>query len=217
MFKSKNTINKFTSVNTKISKKTKRILSKDIEKISLLEFAHLLREKIAVEFCISIIVSRLKTFKIDFEFFFNSNESEDKRAVLRELVLLNFQNWDLNPKAYNILKKILTDKITALKLPKYVNEQFLNYAPKSLVWNEDVIRKYSFFINDNITGVSYAYSLLIQLKRGVLNGTEINFNVKDRAFQITTLDDFEEHILKSVSINDKLRTRLDSEKAYVRI
>ena len=212
LFKKKHTISQYTSVSNKISDKTNRIISKDIEKLKLSEYSHLLRENIAIQFCLSIIIERIKNIKIDFEFIFNNNESEDQREVLRELVLVDFYFWENNPKAYKKLKDILSENVSALKLPNFISERFLNYKLNELVWNEKSISKFNAYMNDTRMGVWCAYNMVISLKRAILNETYINFEINGKKETIKTLKDFEKNILKSIEINNELKMLLEKEK-----
>ena len=212
LFRKKNTISQYTSVNNRISDKTNRIISKDIEKIKLSEYSHLLRESIAIQFCLNIIIERINTIKIDFEFIFNNNESEDQREILRELVLVDFNYWENNPKAYKKLKNILSENISALKLPNCITESFLNYKLSELVWNEESISKFNSYMNDTRMGVWCAYNMVISLKRAILNETYINFELNGKVETIKTLKDFEKNILKSIEINNELKMLLEKEK-----
>jgi hypothetical protein len=211
LFKKK-TISNFTSINNKVSGKTNSILSKDLEKLNLSDFSHLLRENIAVQFCLNLVIRRVKSVEIDFEFFFNNKYSEEYREILRELVLLSFSNWEINPEAYNQLKNILSENISALRLPQIINEKFLNYKPNELVWNKNKINEFNAHMNDTRMGVWCAYNMIISLKRGILNGTSINFQIKKEEKVIKTLIEFEENILNSIKINNELKALLEKEK-----
>ena len=212
MFKKKNTIKDCTFVTDRISEKTDKIVSKDLDKITLSEFSHLLKENIAIHFCLNLIISRIKSIKLDFEFFFNSKESEEQREILRELVLINSNNWNINPKAYELLKNILSKNISSLKLPEFITERFLNYKPKELIWNEKSIEEFNSFMNDTRMGVWYAYNMLILHKRAILNGTNIIYKVGDEQIELKTLNEFEEKVLKNVKINNELDKLLENEK-----
>jgi hypothetical protein len=212
LFKKKNKISEYTSVNNKISGKTNRIISKDIEKINLSEFSHLLRENIAIQFCLNIIIDRIKNIKIDFEFFFNNKESEEQREILRELILVDYYFWENNPEAYKKLKNILSENISALKLPNFITEKFLNYKLSELVWNEKSINEFNAYMNDTRMGVWCAYNMVISLKRAILNETYINFEINGKEKIIKTLKDFEDNILESIEINNELKMLLEKEK-----
>ncbi|WP_123899165.1 hypothetical protein [Aureibaculum marinum] len=187
-------------------------MHKDIRKISLSEFSHLLRENIAVGLCLNPIIERIKSVEIDFDFFFNNDHSEKQREILRELVLLNTHHWDINPIAYNKLKLVLSESIAALKLSETVTQEFLAYEPKGLVWNQETINAFDAFMNDNRMGVWAAYNMLTSRKRAIFNEAKIDFELDDNLIEITTLAEFEENILKTVRINNELKGLLEKER-----
>jgi len=117
-----------------------------------------------------------------------------------------------NPKAYKKLKDILSENISALKLPNFISERFLNYKLNELVWNEKSISKFNAYMNDTRMGVWCAYNMVISLKRAILNETYINFEINGKKETIKTLKDFEKNILKSIEINNELKMLLEKEK-----
>lgn len=212
LFKRENTIKNLTFVGNRISDKTESILSKDISKLKLQEISHLLRESIATQTCINISTEKLNNLKIDFDFYFNNKSSEEYRELLRELVLVNERNWDLNVRAYEkILGKISSNSF-ALKLPEYIINKFKYYKPKKLEWNESSVNNFNAYMNDNRTGVTAAYNMVHSLKIAVLNGTKIFYKINDKEQIITSLTNFENTILKSIECNEELKSMLEKEK-----
>ena len=211
LFRKKNTISSKTYISNKISNKSKNLLYKDITSLKLEDISHLLREDLCVQVCINIAIYRLENVRIDFEFLFNNDVSEVQREILRELVLLNNRNWDLNSISFIKLKNIIGDNILALKLPELVNDSFLSYEVKRLKWNKKTINNFNSFMNDTRTGVLHAYGMIISLKRAVLNNVPIIFELNNENLLINTLSQFEDNILKSINPNKELELLLDKE------
>ncbi len=210
-FKKVSSIYDKTYISDKVSKKSKIILNKDINYLSLDELSHLLREGIGTQVCINISLSKLVDLKIDYDFFFNNNDSESQRELLRELVLLEDEDWDINSNSFFKLKNILEENISALKLPTKITERFIDYMPKKINWDVEVKNKFDFFMGDSRTGVFYAYSMIINLKKAILNRVPIYYNIKEEKKIINTLFEFEENILNHINPNEELMMFLNKE------
>ena len=212
LLKKKNTIPNFTYVSDKLSDKSIRILSKDIQKLELTELSHLIRESLAVQVCINIALERLGKIIFDYEFSFNNKVSEAQREILRELILLNNFHWDVNPKVLERLKGKLAENYWMVKLPDFIIDKFKYYQPKKLIWNENSTKKFNAYMNDTRVGVLVGYNMVIPLKRAILNGNSVDFIFKGEKRVIDTIDEFEEFIVKNIICYDELRSLLDREK-----
>lgn len=212
MFKKENTIKNLTFISNRISGKTDSILSKDITKLKLQEISHLLRESIAIQTCINISIEKLNNLKIDFDFYFNNKFSEEYRELLRELVLVNERNWDLNVRAYEKISGKISNDLFALKLPEFIINKFKNYKPQKLEWNESSVNNFNAYMNDSRAGVTAAYNMVHSLKIATLNGTKIFYKIKNEEQIITSLKDFENTILKNIDCNPELKSMLEKEK-----
>jgi hypothetical protein len=212
LIKRKITIRDLTFVDNGISDKTESILSKDISELTLQEISHLLRESIATQTCINISVERLSNVKLNTVFFYNSSQSEAFRELLRELVLLHELNWDINIKAYEKILGKIGNYYFDLNLPTYIQNKFKYYKPKKLEWNKNSVDSFNSWMNDNRAGVVTAYDLVHSLKKAVLNGTKIYYNLNNEEKIITCIQDFENLILTSIKCNQELTAMLDAEK-----
>ena len=176
MIRKKENIKDYISVERKISKKTKKVLSKNIDELSMVDLSSLLRIEIAEQFCLKLILERIDLKKINFEFNLKNKDSEQQIVLLKEIILLNPHNWDINPKAFESLKKIISKNIQIINLKEEIINKFLNYIPDNLHWNKDVVSEFNSYMNDTRMGVFCAYNMITARKRKIINGGKIKYS-----------------------------------------
>ena len=211
MLFNKQTISKLTSTGSKLSDRTNLLISKDIDKLKIEELAFLIREQVGTGICIPIAVNKLKQEEINISMLHRNAKSETQRELIRELVLLDNWYWDSNSIANQKLKEILGVKIDYLNLSKELKDKFKNYEPQDLIWNEKSIQNFNSYMNDSRMGVIAGYGMVTRLKRAILNGNYVNYQLDEEVYKIQTIEKFDELIIKKLNCNDELLKLLNNE------
>ena len=212
MIRKKENIKDYISIERKISKKTEKVLLKNIDELSIVDLYSLLKIEIAEQFCLKLILEKIDLKEINFEFDLNNKDYEQNIVLLNEIILLNPHNWDINPKAFEYLKKIISKNIQIINLKEKIINKFLNYIPDKLNWNKDVVNEFNSYMNDTRMGVFCAYKMITARKRRIINGGKIKYSIKEKKVEITNLKEFEENILASININMELKEILSNIK-----
>lgn len=126
-------------------------------------------------------------------------------------MLLDCWFWDHNPKANQELKEILGSKIDYLNLSTEIIEKFKIYEPQKLIWCEKSIQDFNAYMNDSRVGVMVGYGRIISLKRVLLNGNTVIYEMKGDSCEINDLDKFEELVVKKINCNGELKELLNKE------
>lgn len=198
--------------NTKVN----RLMHKELSKLTYADTAFLLREQVYTQLIIPLALNLLVQKELKISLYYKDELAVNQRELLRELLLINLNQWDYNPDALFNLKSQIKSNISSISLPQEYVENFIKYQPSQLIWNEDLIKQYSYFITDNSSGVSYAYGLVLNRKRAILNGSSITINSNDynlEDYKISSIEEFEKYILSSIKIDNELEKRLSAEKA----
>ena len=102
-------------------------------------------------------------------------------------------------------------KIDYLNLSKELKDKFKNYEPQDLIWNEKSIQNFNSYMNDSRMGVITGYGMVTRLKRAILNGNYVNYQLDEEVYKIQTIEKFEELIIKKLNCNDELLKLLNNE------
>lgn len=192
------------SINRKISRKTEKVISKKINELSLTDLTNLLKIEIGEQFCLNLLIEKINSEGINFDLSVENKDHKKIKELLKEIILLNHNNWDINPKAHKVFKNIVLIKNSEIEIPENQIERFTNYTPDEFIWNEKTISEFKAFMNDNRMGVFCAYSMLMNRKRRILNGGKFQLILKKQNIEINSLKEFEEKVLKTVKINKEL-------------
>ncbi len=212
MFGKNQTISQLTSTGSDLSERTKILVKKNIEQLELNEIAFLLREYVGTGVCIPIAVNRLKEQEINISMLHRNQESENQRELIRELVLIETGSWDINAIANQELKEILGIKIDYLNIRREIKEQFKAYTPKELMWKQSSIQEFNYYMTDSRMGVLYGYGLVTSLKRAILNGNSVKYEMGSDSVVIKTMSIFNELVILKLNCNDELLRLLENEK-----
>ncbi|MCP9756039.1 hypothetical protein EGI26_12830 [Lacihabitans sp. CCS-44] len=212
---SNNTIAELTYTDPEMSNRTKDLIHKNLSSIELIELAFLLREYIAIPICIPFAIKQLQKQGLKLALMFKDDNSAAQRELVRELILLSRGCWDANPIYFYSFYNIIKEQISYLNLPKVIIEDFLAYQPSSLEWNSEKINKYYSYMNDTYIGVKCGYSMIVSLKRALLNGNAIRYSDGKNEFEINNLEDFNTIILNNLNCSDELKGLLNKEKPII--
>lgn len=211
MFFTKQTISQLTPTGSKLSERTNSLINKNIRKLEKEEIAFLIREQIAIGVCLPIAIHLLKQEEINISMLHRNTESEKQRELIRELLLLDNWYWDSNSIANQQLKEILGLKINYINLSKDIKENFKNYQPQDLIWNEKSIQNFNAYMNDSRMGVIAGYGMVTRLKRAILNGNYVNYQIAGKSTKIQTVEKFEEYLVSELNCNQELLELLSNQ------
>jgi hypothetical protein len=204
-------ISELTSTGSKLSERANRLISTKTNKLEMTELAYLIREHIGVSICIIISIQKLKEMEIRISMLHRDDKAEKQRELIRELVLLNNYHWDINSNEHKQFKKLLGIKIDYLSLPKTVKDDFKKHEPKELVWNEKSIQNFKSYMNDSRMGVICGYGMVTSLKRTILNGNSIMYQIAGESIRIQDKNEFKKLIVDKLECNDELLELLNKE------
>lgn len=189
------------------------LVNKQIGTLEMRDLSFLLRERQFTEVVIAIAIEYLYKDEIQINGFHHSINSFRQRELIRELVLVDAESWDLNPFAYERFRKRVKEFLPIVRLPFYIKEYFQDYKPKQLTWTEENVKRYNHLIMNNaaITVLS-AFNEIRKLGRSVIIGNSIDFNIDSTKTKITSIDDFNKLIVDKLSNSADLYKRINSEK-----
>jgi len=205
-------ISDISPINDKSSHRTRNILRTDINELSFVDLAFLIREYIEIRICVQLSLKRLKGINLRLPVFYRDSDSENQRELIRELVLIDKRFWDIYQEDFYNLKELLNPHLSGLNLPLFIKDEFNTYVPKKLTWDNESIDKFGHYMNDSRMGVICGYNMIISLKNAILNGTTVAYNVNSELIQIKSIGEFERLIMESINCNEELRERLREEE-----
>ena len=205
-------ISKVTSTSEKLSERAILLINKNVNDLKLSELAFLIRESIGIGVCIPIALNKLRKEVINLSMLHRDDNSANQRELVRELILLDEWHWERNLNAFKELKKIIGIQIDYITLPRNIKNKFKTLVPDELKWNENSINSYNGYMNDTRMGVMAAYSMVISIKRAILNGNSIKYELFGESRLIDDLDLFKQKILDSIKLNSELKELLKKEK-----
>jgi hypothetical protein len=105
----RNIIRDYTYKHGISSNRVHQIVFKSIEDVNKSELAYLLRENQFIEVVIEISIELLTTEKLEIYPFDNSPNSDEQRELIRELILVNDEYWNLNPKGFQRFRDLIVE------------------------------------------------------------------------------------------------------------
>lgn len=206
------TISDISQINDKSSQRTRSILRTDINELSFVDLAFLIREYIEIRICVQLSLKRLKETNLKLPIYYRDSDSENQRELIRELVLIDKSFWDIYQEDFYNLKELLNPHLSGLNLPVFIKDEFNSYVPKKLTWDNESIEKFGYYMNDSRMGVICGYNMIISLKNAILSGTTVTYNVNSELIQIKSIGEFKKLIIESINCNEELRERLQEEE-----
>jgi len=205
-------ISDISPINEKSSQRARHILQTDINDLSFVDLAFLIREYIEIRICVQLSLKRLKESNLKLPVYYRDSDSENQRELIRELVLIDKSYWDIYQEDFYHLKELLNPHLYGLNLSEFIKDEFNSYVPKKLTWDNESIEKFGQYMNDSRMGVICGYNMIISLKKAILNGTTVTYNVNSELIQIKSIGEFKKLILESIKSNEELRERLQEEE-----
>lgn len=189
------------------------LVNKKIGSLQIDELSFLLRERQFTEVVIDIAIEILFKDEIQINVFHHSTDSNKQRELIRELLLIDNDYWDLNPFANERFKSKIKEYLSIVRLPNYIKESFQVYKPKQLTWTEENVKRYDELISmDAAMTVLSAFNEIRKLGRSVIIGNSIDLNIDSTETKITNIDDFNKFIVDKLSNSADLYERIKYEK-----
>ncbi len=211
----RNIIRDYTYKHGISSNRVHQIVFKSIEDVNKSELAYLLRENQFTEVVIEISIEILANEKIEIYPFDHSSNSDEQRELIRELLLVQDEYWNLNPKGYKRLKDLIVNQINIIKIPNFIISHFLNYKPEMVSWDENDEEWYRNMIMDNSAStVLTAFEKIRKIVRSIVIGNKIHVKLNNETMEINSIAEFENIIVKNLPMYKDLVEFLYSEKEY---
>jgi hypothetical protein len=189
------------------------LVKKQIGRLEMHELSFLLRERQFTEVIIDIAIELLQRDEIQINVFHHSSDSARQRELIRELILVDKEFWDLNPFALEKFKQRIKEYLPIVRLPNYIKEFFQDYKPNQLIWTEENVIRYDELIKQNAAGtVLSAFNEVRKLARSIIIGNNIDFCINSIETKITNIDDFNKLIVDNLSNSVDLYEQINSEK-----
>lgn len=197
------------------SDRVHQIVFRSIENITKSELAYLLRENKFIEVVIEISIELLTAEKLEIYPFDNSPNSDEQRELIRELILVNDEYWNLNPKGFQRFRDLIVDKINIVRLPKHSISHFLNYQPELIIWNEKDEEWYKDMIAGNSAStVLTAFEKIRKISRSIIIGNKLIVKLNNNTIEIKDIIEFENVVVKKLPMYKELIEFMSSEIEY---
>lgn len=130
-------------------------------------------------------------------------EREPERPLphaLRELLLLDDDTWDLDPRALRTIQTYAQNRASHLALPSHLIRRFATLAPQPLRWTDTDFEGYQ--LNKSFGGYSGFLASLDSirlLKVALNNGVPITFEARGRTLLLTTAAELTQHVVAEIA------------------
>lgn len=206
----------YTYYNVQYQGESHELASIDIKCLSKNNVSYLLREDKFTDVVLEIASKIIKDEKIEINVFHHSPNSDEQRELVRELIMVSDEYWDLYPQILNTVKLKISEFLPIIKLPEYVKEHFKNYSPNQLVWGIKENDWYNqMILHDAAFTVLSAYKRIRQLKRAILHGTEIRYSLNEKNIIITNEESFHNLLVKNLKNSENLKEYINDEKLLI--
>lgn len=164
------------------------------------DFAELLRRRCFVEVSVRLLARRVEAAPLGEALHRTDDEASWRHAaMLRELVLLDEQAWQLDPAALRVFQAYLRKRLL-LALPRYVRERFAALTPGPLRWTDKDFETYEMSkAYGGLSGGTAAQEDVRRLKVALNNGVPIEYAARGRAVTITTEPQLIEHVVREIA------------------
>lgn len=179
---------------------------KSIDDLTRKEISYLLREDKFTDTLLEISDKLLENEKIEIFGFHHQANSDEQRELIRELVIIKDDYWDLYPRIYRSIKSKLEKHLPIIKLPEYIKDHFRNYEPKTIKWGIEENGWYENMINENAAStVLAAYRRIGQLKRAIKLNTTIQLEAFGRPKALNSEEMFNQLLVNKLINADQLK------------
>ena len=132
--------------------------------------------------------------------------------MLKELVLLDGEFWKYNQDSFRKLKPIVEKNGCYLNLSDNLIQMFLDINPKKIIWSKEETERIKSLVDmDAASTVHSAWEMIRRLKRAIDEGIEVEFNWKDRAYKIRTVEDLVDKVISHLPYPNDFKKVLNKE------
>lgn len=169
----------------------KELANKKIKEICVPDLLYLVKEQYYIDL---VALIAIRKFEIEG---FSGNNLRKRKALLRQLLILDKEFYKYNQTSFLKLKTIIEQNPTFLDLTKKNVRQFVEFKLQAIIWGDNEIDIIKDLIEwDTLSTMHMARERIKQLKRAVDEGIEVVFNWKGNSFNIVNSDDIKLHIIK---------------------
>lgn len=163
-------------------------------------FAELLRRRCFVEVSVRLVARRIAAVPARPVHEADDEAHRHHATLLREIVLLDEQAWQLDPTALRLFQAYLEDKWWRLALPRFVGAHFAALVPEPLRWTDRDFEMYEMNkAYGGLSGGTAAQESVRRLKVAVNHGVPIEYAARGRALTLTTEAQLVEHVVRELA------------------